>query len=82
MELANKLKVSDTIHEEDEDNWGTSGIQQNKNVRFDDPYFLYGSEVKAAVPFHPKEWKSRANDIFNLEGGRNRSIRVQDPASV
>jgi hypothetical protein len=51
-------------------------------VRFDDPYFLYGSEVKAAVPFHPAQWKSRSNDIFNLEGGRNRSIRVQDTREI
>lgn len=35
---------------------------------------MYGPEVKLSCPYHPREWQATANDLFNLEGGKNRSI--------
>ena len=34
------------------------------------------------MPFHPGGWQSISNDVFNLEGGNDRSIKKGDPTSV
>jgi hypothetical protein len=43
---------------------------------------MYGPEAKLGVPYQPYNWEAFANDIFNLEGGKNRSIKEEDTDAI